>query len=270
MGTTPHGVSVSNINTVYVASYQNGSIHIWHEGNNTATTILANAYSSYAVVPSKAGHLYLGNPAQSGIDVWYENGTSAGPFLSTGGPCYSIFIDTNDSLYCALATINKVIKRSLNSSDSQTTTVAGNGTAGSLSSSLNTPQGVFVSISFDLYVADTINNRIQLFRPGELNGTTVAGTGANGTIALSAPRTMALDADGNLFILDYGNWRVVASGPGGVFRCVIGCSNTTGSAAHQLAGPHSMAFDAYGNIYVADTNNNRVQQFLVSSNSCGK
>ena len=37
------------------------------------------------------------------------------------------------------------------------------------------PVGIFVTIDLDLYVADYSNNRVQLFRSGERNGTAVAG-----------------------------------------------------------------------------------------------
>ena len=57
--------------------------------------------------------------------------------------------------------------------------------AGSASDRLADPQGIFVDIDFNLYVADNGNNRIQLFLPGQLNATTVAGIGAPGTITLA-------------------------------------------------------------------------------------
>ena len=138
---------------------------------------------------------------------------------------------------------------------------------GSASNMLNSPWGIFVDINFNLYVADCYNHRIQFFRSGELKGTTLAGANASGTITLKYPSSVVLDADGYLFIVDSDNHRIVGSGPTG-FRCVVGCSNTTGTASNQLYYPQTMAFDSYGNIYVIDEANSRIQKFTLSTNSC--
>ena len=118
---------------------------------------------------------------------------------------------------------------------------------------LYNPHGIFVDINLDLYVADCNNNRIQLFRLGELNGITVAGsTTLNTTITLNnGPRGIVLDADNYLFIADGGNNRIVGSGPNG-FRCLVGCFNSSGSASNQLNNPHTLSFDSYGNMFVTD------------------
>jgi len=128
------------------------------------------------------------------------------------------------------------------------------------------PRGIFVDINFNLYVADSGNNRIQLFQSGQPNGTTVAGTSR--TILLYHPTSVVLDADGYLFIVDNGNLRIIGSGPAG-FRCVAGCSGTRGSASYQLYNPQTMAFDSYGNIFVTDTENGRIQKFVLAAYSCG-
>ena len=130
-------------------------------------------------------------------------------------------------------------------------------------------RGIFVTHNSELYVADTNNYRVQLFRAGQLNGTTMAGREALGTVQLLNPSAVMLDGDGYLFILDAYNYRVVGSGPYG-FRCVIGCTNGRGSSSNQLSASRSMAFDSYGNIFIVDTDNNRVQKFFLSSGTCSK
>lgn len=119
-------------------------------------------------------------------------------------------------------------------------------------------------------MADCFNNRIQLFPPGALNGITVAGsTSLSPTITLNRPSGVLLDADKYLFIVEiYGN-RVVGQGPNG-FRCLVGCSGVSGSTARQLYSPRILRFDIYGNIFVTDSANNRVQKFLLISNSCSE
>ena len=123
--------------------------------------------------------------------------------------------------------------------------------------------------NFNLYVADSGNHRIQFFKNNQLNGTTVVGSGAPGTISLNLPTAITLDGNGYYFIVDLGNNRVVASGLTG-FRCIVGCSGQSGSSPSQLSTPRSLAFDTDGNLFVADTDNIRIQKFVLASNSCSK
>ncbi|CAF0715551.1 unnamed protein product [Adineta steineri] len=132
---------------------------------------------------------------------------------------------------------------------------------------LNSPRGIFVDIKFNLYVADCINDRVQLFQFGQLNGTTVVGHGANNTIDLDCPVGIVFDDDGYLFISDSQNNRIIGSSSNG-FRCIIGCISTSGSASNQLNHPQMISFDSYGNLYVVDAYNDRIQKFLLTSNTC--
>ena len=271
IGTQPRGLFVNSNNTVYVANYQNGHVLIWLEGSpSPSTTIVTNSSVPYSLFVSPMGDIYVDNGnLYARVDIWRENATSYLSTLNTVAACYSLFMVTNDSIYCSLADQHRVIKRSLNSSDTQTPIVAGTGCPNNLPSTLFRPQGIFVTINFDLFVADTNNHRIQLFRSGQLNGTTLVSREVSGTMQLHKPTAVILDADQYLFIVDCDKNRIVGSGPDG-FRCVIGCGSGWGSDADKLVYPRSMAFDSYGNIFVTDTNNDRVQKFILSSNSCSK
>ena len=189
--------------------------------------------------------------------------------MSVCSTCSGLFIDINNDLYCSQYSLHQVVKKSLNDRTKSTFIAAETGCAGSASHMLNDPNGIFVTESLDLYVAEYGNNRVQLFRYGEMNGTTVAGSAAAGTITLSGPTGVAFDADGYLFILDGRNSRIVGSGPYG-FRCLVGCSGSSGSASDRLSSPQGMSFDVEGNIFVADTGNTRIQKFMLSNNICGE
>jgi hypothetical protein len=252
-----------------VANQQYSLIQVWFEGNINATTITARTNSNpHSISVTITGDFYVDNN-NNGIDKWTLNSINNAS-LYAGGKCYDIFIDSNNSLYCSLTSNNQVIKRSLNSSDYQLTIVAGTSTScpGFPPNMLYYPQGIYVDINFNLYVADCYNSRIQLFQSGQLNATTIAGKGAPGTIMLNNPTDVVLDADGYIFIVDSYNSRIVGSGPNG-FRCIVGCSGARGSLSNQLYYPQTMAFDSYGNIFVTDYNNNRIQKFLLATNSCG-
>jgi sugar lactone lactonase YvrE len=162
------------------------------------------------------------------------------------------------------------VKRSLKDPEMTSVIVAaGTGSRGSAFNELNSPWGIFVDVNFDLYVADCLNNRVQLFQSGESNGITVAGsTSPKPTINLSCPTGIVLDAEKYLFIVDYFNHRIVGSGLNG-FRCLVGCYGM-GLQSDQLRYPFSLSFDRSGNMFVADRDNSRIQNFQYLEKSCGK
>ena len=271
LGLQPQNIFINTNNTVYTTNYQNGTIQLWLEGSTSPTvTISTNSSNIRTIFIAGGGEIYINNDYPSfTVDVWRINASSRVSTLSLSGPCFSIFIDASNSLLCTLYYTHRVIKRSLNSTDTQETTMAGGSCAGYQLHLLFCPRGIFVTVNFDLFVADTGNHRVQLFRSGQLNGTTVAGSGAPGTIRLRNPTAVMLDSDGYVFILDCYGSQIVGSGSSG-FQCIIGCNAGYGSAPNQLSYPLSMSFDSYGNIFVADTTNNRVQKFFLTSNSCSK
>ena len=268
----PHGIFVNTNNTVFVASRQTGNILIWGNGSSTpTTTIFANATTPSCLFVTADDQIFLDNQLPNNnaqVDQWTLDQTRLSPLMISGAFCGGLSVDINNNLFCSQSSQDQVFRRSLNTMVNTSTIVAGTGSSGSASNMLNRPIGIFVTINSSLYVADRDNNRVQLFRSGELNATTVAGNGSNETISLNRPTGVVLDADGYLFIVDQDNHRIVGSGPGG-FRCVAGC-NGSGTGSNQLLTPHTLSFDTNGNMFVSDRNNSRIQKFLLTSNPCGR
>lgn len=189
--------------------------------------------------------------------------------MQTCPRCADIFIDIENYIYCSLDTGHQVLRKWLNNQSDLVQIVAGTGKPGSTPNVLYYPWGLFVDTNSDLYVADQVNHRIQLFRLGQSNAITVAGSGSSiNTIALFLPTAIVLDANKYLFIVEHENHRIVGSGPNG-FRCLVGCHGG-GSAANELNSPTSMSFDTFGNLFVVDQDNHRIQKFTSMSNSCSK
>jgi hypothetical protein len=271
VGTQPVGIFFSINNTIYVTATNLNQTLEWTEGTNTLSrNISAGLSSPCGIFATINGDIYVDNGAVNHrVDKWSWNATNSVVVMNVTSRCHNLFVDINDTLYCSNDLEHKVVKMSLNDGSNTVTIAAGTGTPGSQPDMLYWPNGIFVDMTFNLYVADCGNNRVQLFQPGQLNGTTLAGNGASGSIALSGPSGVVLDADENLFITDCGNTRIISSSPSG-FQCLLGCSGGSGSAANQLNHPYSLSFDSYGNLFVVDSNNNRVQKFLLATNSCGK
>jgi DNA-binding beta-propeller fold protein YncE len=244
---------------------------VWLEGSiSPITPNFDSLKAPFSLFVTITGDIYVDNGKNNRVDKSTLNAARSTTVMYVTDQCHSLFIDINDNLYCCINSDHQVIKKSLKDPiENPSTIVAGTGSEGSLSNMLDNPRGIFVDINFDLYVADSNNNRIQLFKSGELNGITVAGDGAPQTITLSEPSGMVLDADKYLFIVDRDYHRIIGSGPNG-FRCLVGCSTILGLAPHQLYGPFTLSFDSYGNMFVADQRNNRIQKFFLSTNSCSK
>ena len=202
-------------NTLYFASSNLNQVNVWSYNNNTPIrTISAGLNGSRGIFVTNNGDIYVDNAADGGrVKKWTSNATSGVPIMNGTGTCISLFIDINNTLYCANNYRDMVFKISLDKGLITPTIAAGNGTRGSQPNTLYSPSGIFVDFELNLYVADWGNNRIQRFRANELNGTVIVGAGAPGTITLVAPTDVVLDFDDNLFITDSYNHRVVRSGP---------------------------------------------------------
>ena len=211
-------------------------------------------------------------------------GNGSAPFSGDGGVATNaeiqptgVAVDAAGNLFIADDDNNRIRKVDTNGI---ITTVAGNGNASfsgdggvATNAALQNPFGVTVDAAGNLFIADTVNWRI---RKVNTNGiiTTVAGNGTNffsgdGGAATNAgmhPASVALDAVGNLFIADNGNYRIRKVNTNGIITTVAGNGNQSfsgdGGAATNAAlnAPISVAVDSNGNLFIADANNNRVRK----------
>jgi uncharacterized protein (TIGR03437 family) len=156
------------------------------------------------------------------------------------------------------------------------TTVAGSGVPGFADGSdatkaqFNSPTGIAVDSSGNLYIADASNLRIR-----KIAGSTVSTIAGNGVLAysgdngpataaqLSSPQGVAADAQGNVYIADTLNNAVRKVAKGGTITTIAG-NGQAGSGTNQLNGPQGVAADAAGNVYIADTQNSRVLKVSTS------
>ena len=267
VGRNAFSIFIDRNDIIYIVGKTNEFICIrMNNSLNLITTISTNSSTQFAIFVSSNNEIYTSpvNIANT-VNKW----TLDSPYNHTtvayvDGTSFGLFVDINNTLYLSLRDKYKVVSKSLRSSSNILTVVAGTGCAGNTADTLNYPRGIFVDTNFDLYVADFRNHRVQLFRFGQRNGITVAGSGSlNVTITLKNPIQIVLDFDKNLFIVDSGNDRIVASGPNG-FRCILGCSDSTNDQVSFLS---SMAFDSFGNIYVTDIGKFTLQKFVRLNNS---
>jgi len=272
IGSDVKDIFVTTNNSIYVANGNKKQILVLPNINSPLIRNLSsNSSSVLSIFVTEATDVYFSYLSNS-IDVipkFISNFTNSTSVMETCWRCYDIVIDIHNNIYCSANEKHEIIKKSLNNISDSVRIVAGTGVSGSTSYMLNTPLGVFVDTNFDLYVADCLNDRIQLFLLDQLNGITIAGNGsANKPITLYHPTEVTLDGNKDLFIVDYGNRRIVKSGSNG-FQCLVGC-NGSGSAQNQLSYFRSASFDSFGNLFVVDSSNYRIQKFNLISNICSK
>jgi streptogramin lyase len=228
----PQGVALDGSGNVYVADTNNHTIRkITPAG---VVTTLAGTAGLYGSADGTGSAARFHNP-------W-------GVAVDGSGNAYVADTDNN--------TIRKITPAGV------VTTLAG--TAGSSGSTDGTgsaarfwgPAGVAVDISGNVYVADYGNYTIRKITPAGVV-TTLAGTAgssgsADGTGSAARfyyPQGVAVDSSGNVYVADFGNYKIRKVTPAGVVTTLAGTT-----------GPAGVAVDGSGNVYVAARNDDTIRK----------
>lgn len=151
------------------------------------------------------------------------------------------------------------------------------GSFGSGAGEFHEPRGLAIDSDDNIYVADTWNARVvKLDADGEFvtawgEGNQELGAGQRATITdrsqagneaepfgFFGPRDIAVDDQGNVYVADTGNRRIVVTDSDGEFIYQWGYEGSETGAFNE---PTSVDVDDEGNVYVADVWNGRVQVF---------
>lgn len=165
--------------------------------------------------------------------------------------------------------------------------------AGAAGQGLKNLQGVTLDSAGNAYIADTGNNRV-LFYNAQNGASSVFAGGASSTCpgatdslgdgcpaiqaTLNAPKSVAIDTNGVVYIADSGNNVIRAVSPtsgkistyaGGAAAVCAQAIDTFGDGCPavqtRFASPSGITADNLGNLYVSDTGNNLIR--LITSNS---
>lgn len=268
-------------------------------GGNPNLAVNATLNDPTGLVFDSAGNLYFVEPSANlvwritpdgHIANWAGTGISGGS--GDGGWAWAanlddplgIAVDSKNDLLIADFGNNRVrIVTAINapSIGSQPSTVintfAGNGLV-----SFN-PRGLAISGNM-LYFSDGTANRVRWINlsTGELgllagNGaaayagdTSSTVTGYASSASLNAPRGLAVDSSGNVYIADSGNNRIRMVNTSGLISTVAGdgtagYSGDSGPATDaEIDSPYGLAVDQSGNLYIAERAGNRVRKVTTS------
>ena len=127
------------------------------------------------------------------------------------------------------------------------------GVAGSEEGQLRGPSGIEFDAEDNLYVVDSLNDRVQEFTK---RGEYISGWGETGAGEgqFNRPWGITIDNAGDVYIASWGNHRVQKFSPSGEFVMSFGGDG-------ELLNPSGVAVDSDGDVYVTDWGNNRVQIF---------
>lgn len=129
----------------------------------------------------------------------------------------------------------------------------------------NSPSGIAVDVTGNLYVSDLFNHKIRKITPAGVVSTLAGSTrghadGSGSEVKFNNPMGIAIDATGNMYVADHTNNRIrkvsttgevttLAGHPESGFGDIDGIG-----AAARFNSPMGVATDAAGNVYVADSN----------------
>ncbi len=252
-----------------------GNLYIADTGNSA----IRRVDSSTGLITTVAGTLGASGPTQ------------ANPATGDGGPAthaqlsnpYGIALDGNGKLYIG-DTGNNVV-RVVDLTTGTINLFAGNYTPSigsnvgdggpAVSATLNSPAGIAVASTGELYIADQFDDCIRKVALDQTISTAAGSCGnqglsPDGTLAIHAkfnePASVALDAAGDLYIADTGNNYIrKVSVTTGNLSTIAGDGNEDYSDAVVPAtqagiyGPTALALDGSGNLYFADYFHNRVR-----------
>jgi uncharacterized protein YjdB len=242
----PQGVAVDAAGNVYVADYGNNRIRkisttgiiTNFAGSGTGVdggaATAADVYHPSAVAVDASGNVYIAETGNnrvrkvntSGI-ISTVAGTGVSGFSGDGGSAtaaklsspFGVSTDASGNVYIADLGNNRIRKVS----GGVISTVAGTGVAGfsgdggaATSAAINTPYGMTLDASGNMYICDYNNFRIRRVSStgviSTIAGTGTATYGGDGGLAtladLNRPTGIAVDASGNIYIADNNNQRV--------------------------------------------------------------
>lgn len=252
---SPQGLALDTANHLYIADTHNHCIRRLDLATGLIATIAGGSTPGFDGDNGQATSAHLNQPT-------------------------ALAVDSNSSLYIADTQNHRIRKVS---SSGIITTIAGDGTQGfsgdggpATSAELDSPSGLAVDTSQNLYIADAHNNRIRRLDGKTGLITTFAGTGALGfsgdtaqanEATLALPHGLAIDSAGNLYFADTANHRIrrVDATTGTITTVagngIQGFSGDAGPATQaSLNAPQSPALSPSALVTLADSDNQRVRQ----------
>jgi sugar lactone lactonase YvrE len=259
-----------------VAVDTNGNVYVADTDNNTIRKI-----TSAGVVSTMAGLAAANKGSANGTGYEAQFNSPCGTAVDGAGNVY-----VADS---ANATIRKITPLAVVSTIAGLVGSPGSSNGAGTDAQFDSPFGVAVDSTGNVYVADAGNNTIREITPagvvttlaglyqtnqyGNIEGGYADGRGTNAQFY--DPFGVAVDSAGNVYVADTDNFTIRKITPLAEVTTLAGSAGTPGSTdgvgTNALfgrrrglrtpgGGPEGLAVDGAGNIYVADTGNDTIRK----------
>ena len=287
--TTPRWTTIAS-GTMYCADAGNNEIRKILAGGVTlfagsagggtgAANGVGNAASfsgPYAITNDGAGNLYVADLNNNSVrKIVIATATVSTIATGLNAPAGIVYDPVNNVLYITNSGNNDIIKMTTAGVYS---VFAGTGAAGSAdgtgtAASFNTPNGIAVDASGNVFVADQNNQEIREITPGAVvttfAGSTTAGSadGTGAAATFNTPSGLDLDISGNIYVTDRGNNLIRMITPARVVTTVAGSgaaalTNGIGTAAAFNASRGIEVDQSTGDIYISDYSNNVIRKII--------
>jgi sugar lactone lactonase YvrE len=299
----PTGVAVDGEGNVYVADAGNNTIRMVTPAGVVSTLAgLAGVAGSVdgtgsaarfnypaGVTVDRSGNVYVGDTDNSTIRKIMPVGvvstlaglaSNSGSVDGTGsgarfnGP-RGVAVDGSGNVYLADSenfTIRKILPAGAVSTFAGGVRTFGSADGTGSDARFNSPWGVAVGSSGNLYVADSQNHTIRKVTPAGVVSTLAGLAGSYGSADGTGsearfynPSGLAVDGSGNVYVADTYNQTIRKVSPFGVVSTLAGLAGSYGSAdgtgsAARFRAPTGVVVDGTGDVYVADRGNHTIRK----------
>jgi len=237
------------------------------DGSGNVFVADSKSFTIRKITPAGVVSTFAGTAFQTGSTD--GAGSAARFFLPSG-----LAIDGAGNLYVADSAnqlIRKITPAGVVSTLAGGASLAGYANGPGAAARFSSPFGVAVDSAGNVLVADSGNHAIRKITPDGFVSTLVGnpdlGGAADGPVAtarFNQPRSLAVDAGGNIFVSDFGNSTVRLITPNGIVSTIAGTAGIVGEV--NSVGPAARFYEPVGIVvdgaafYLADSSNNLIRR----------
>lgn len=245
----PNGITKDSSGNLYIADVNNHAIR--------------------RITPAGVVTTFAGMVGEGGT----RNGTGTNArFISP----FALVADSSDNIFVcenAVHTIRRITPAGVVTTFAGLSGSSGNVVGAGSTARFNSPMGITIDSSGNLYVADRTNHAIKKITSAgvvsHFAGSTTSQTGSTDGTGSAArfnePTAIAIDSSGNIYVADVQNHTIRKITSAGVVTTLAGAVGQKGSvdgtgSAASFNFPLGITVDSTGNLYVSDRDNNLIRK----------
>ncbi|CAK9188964.1 unnamed protein product [Sphagnum troendelagicum] len=262
---------------LFICDSGNNRIQKWISGAPNGTTVAGNSngnngdsssllHNPTGIDFDSNGYMYIADSNNNRVQRYPPNSTNGTTVAGIGGngtannqlrQPIAVNVDENLNIFITDTGNRRVVMWALNATTGIILIDAGG--SGAANGQLDVPYGILLidgSLN-QVYLSDLNRHHVQMWTFGAANANTTFSTAISTN--LDHPTQMMLDPNGNLYVADMNNKRVVMFYANSTTGIVIVGTGTTSTPT--LQSPSGIAFDSNFNLYVSDSNLNQVLKY---------